>query len=228
VRVIDPTGVWWGLRLLADGHTPGYPVVISGGPHADLDIDEASGTRLAEIIAAGSFSCIVDTSAMTVGERTRLFTDFAEALPRANAKPLHLVIDEAHQFAPQGRVPDPQSGRMLHAANNLVSGGRARGLRVVLISQRPAKLHKPGFPWNGIGLTLGWVELFDEAKGPIIPPRDKERLSEESGGEDDRKVGATMEPHGDLVFGDNCSDPQSSAAGIAIIGGSGPKSLQRS
>jgi hypothetical protein len=31
---------------------------------------------------------------------------------------------------------------MLHAANNLVSGGRARGLRIMLISQRPAKLHK--------------------------------------------------------------------------------------
>jgi hypothetical protein len=31
---------------------------------------------------------------------------------------------------------------MVHAANNLVSGGRARGLRIMLISQRPAKLHK--------------------------------------------------------------------------------------
>jgi DNA helicase HerA-like ATPase len=64
--VIDPTGVWWGLRLLADGHTPGYPVVIFGGPHADLDIGDASGVRLAEIIAVENFSCIVDTSAMTV------------------------------------------------------------------------------------------------------------------------------------------------------------------
>ena len=91
--VIDPTGVWWGLRLLADGHTSGYPVVIFGGPHADLDIGEASGARTAEIIAAESFSCIVDTSAMTVGERTRFFTDFAETLLRANARPLHLVID---------------------------------------------------------------------------------------------------------------------------------------
>lgn len=31
---------------------------------------------------------------------------------------------------------------MVHAANNLVSGGRAKGLRIMLISQRPAKLHK--------------------------------------------------------------------------------------
>jgi hypothetical protein len=31
---------------------------------------------------------------------------------------------------------------MLHAANNLVSLGRSIGLRIVMISQRPAKLHK--------------------------------------------------------------------------------------
>jgi DNA helicase HerA-like ATPase len=63
-------------------------------------------------------------------------------LHRVNSKPLHIIIDEAHLFAPQGRVPDPQSGRMVHAANNLVSGGRVKGLRIMLISQRPAKLHK--------------------------------------------------------------------------------------
>lgn len=79
---------------------------------------------------------------MTVGQRTRFFAAFAEALLRFNRGPLHLIIDEAHLFAPQGRVNDPQSGAMLHAANNLVSLGRGRGLRIILISQRPAKLHK--------------------------------------------------------------------------------------
>ena len=142
ICVIDPTGVWWGLRMLADGRTASYPVVIFGGPHADLDISEGSGARLAEIIAAEAFSCVIDTSAMTVGARTRFFTEFAEALHRVNSRPLHLIIDEAHVFAPQGRVPDLQSGRMVHAANNLVSGGRVKGLRIMLISQRPAKLHK--------------------------------------------------------------------------------------
>jgi hypothetical protein len=37
---------------------------------------------------------------------------------------------------------------------------------------------------------------------------------------------ARARPH--LLDDATCSDPQSSAAGIAIIGGSGPKSLQRS
>ena len=31
VCVIDPTGTWWGLRLMADGDTPsGHPIVIFG------------------------------------------------------------------------------------------------------------------------------------------------------------------------------------------------------
>ncbi len=142
ICAIDPTGVWWGLRLKSDGESAAYPVVIFGGDHADVPLNENAGALLAGVIADGSFSSVIDTSLMTVGGRTKLFTDFAEALFRANKKPLHLVIDEAHVFAPQGRVPDPQSGRMLHAANNLVSGGRSRGLRIMLISQRPAKLHK--------------------------------------------------------------------------------------
>jgi hypothetical protein len=143
VCAIDPTGVWWGMRLMADGATPSpYQMVVFGGDHADVSLDGASGARLADLVAGGDFSCIVDTKRMTVGERTRLWTEFAERLAQVNRKPIHLLIDEAHLFAPQGRVNDPQSGRMVHATNNLVSGGRALGIRIMLITQRPAKLHK--------------------------------------------------------------------------------------
>ena len=38
VTVVDPTGVWWGMRTSADGKSPGYNVVIFGGDHADVPI----------------------------------------------------------------------------------------------------------------------------------------------------------------------------------------------
>lgn len=142
VCIIDPTGAWHGLRSSATGKSAGFPVVIFGGSHADLPLGGAHGEALAEIIGTASTPAILDTSLMRVGERTRFFADFADALVRKNKGPLHLVIDEAHLFAPQGKVNDPQSGAMLHAANNLVSLGRSRGLRIMLITQRPAKLHK--------------------------------------------------------------------------------------
>ncbi len=40
VLILDPTGVWWGLRTSADGRRDGYPVVIFGGDHADVPLEE--------------------------------------------------------------------------------------------------------------------------------------------------------------------------------------------
>jgi hypothetical protein len=142
VCVIDPTGVWYGLKSSATGKSAGYPVVIFGGPHADLQISGSHGEAIAEAIGTSSTSAIIDTSLMRGGERTKFFADFAETLRIKNKGPLNLFVDEAHLFMPQGRVADPQSANMLHAANNLISLGRSRGLRVTIISQRPAKIHK--------------------------------------------------------------------------------------
>lgn len=43
VVVLDPVGVWWGIRSSADGKAPGLPVVIFGGDHADLPLEEHAG-----------------------------------------------------------------------------------------------------------------------------------------------------------------------------------------
>lgn len=142
VCIIDPTGAWNGLRSSATGKSGGYPVVIFGGAHADLPLSAQHGEAIAETIGTSSTPAIIDTSLMRVGERTRFAAEFADALVRKNKGPLHLVIDEAHLFAPQGKVNSPQAGEMLSAFNNLVSLGRSRGLRIILITQRPAKLHK--------------------------------------------------------------------------------------
>src|SRR5688572_16154970 len=42
VCIIDPKGDWWGLKSSADGKTAGYPIVIFGGEHADVPINEHS------------------------------------------------------------------------------------------------------------------------------------------------------------------------------------------
>lgn len=143
VLVIDPTSAWWGLRLGKDGKAKGFPIYIFGGDHGDYPLRARDAEILADAFGTSSDSAVFDTSLMTVAERTQFFTDFAEAIRRKNRGPLKIVIDESHLFMPQsgaksgGAVP-----AMLHAGNNLVSLGRSRGLRITLISQRPAKLHK--------------------------------------------------------------------------------------
>lgn len=141
VCIIDPTGTWYGLRLTRARKPSPYKVTIFGGLHGDLAIGGAHGAAIAEVVATSSTSAIIDTRSMTVRDRTRFFADFAETLLRTNRGILTLVIDEAQLFAPKGKIADPSAGLMLAATNNLLGLGRGVGLRIILLSQRPAKVH---------------------------------------------------------------------------------------
>jgi hypothetical protein len=167
VCIFDPTGTWYGLRLTASGKPSAYPVVIFGGQHADVRINGHQGAAVAEIIGTTSTPAVIDTRLMTVSDRTRFFTDFAEAIIRVNLGALTLVLDEAHVFAPQGRVADPQSGKMLHATNNLINLGRGIGFRIIMITQRPAKLHKD---------SLSAVETIVAMR--LIAPQDRNAIKD--------------------------------------------------
>ena len=142
VCVIDPKGDWWGLKSSASGKSAGYSVVIFGGEHADVPINAHSGSHVAELIATGNRPCIIDLGGWTVSDRTRFFIDFASTLFRTTRGNRYIVIDEAHNFAPQGKVQDPEAGKMLHWANRLASEGAGKGLLVFSATQRPQKIHK--------------------------------------------------------------------------------------
>ena len=169
VCVIDPTGTWWGLRLRRDGtKASNYGAVILGGRHADLPIAAGHGVLVAETVAVAATPVIIDTRTMTVADRTRFFTGFAETLIQVNRGPLTLVIDEAHLFMPQGGAKvGGGAPAMLHAGNNLVSLGRGAGLRIILISQRPAKLHKD---------SLTQVETLVAMR--LIAPQDRRAIND--------------------------------------------------
>lgn len=140
VCIVDPTGVWYGLRTSAAGDTPGYPVVIFGGDHADVPIGEHAGERLADVVATRGVSCVVDISELGIGARHRFMTDFLGGLYARNKAALHLILDEADELAPQN--PLPETRRLLHATDRIIRRGRVRGFRPMLITQRPAVIHK--------------------------------------------------------------------------------------
>jgi hypothetical protein len=144
ICILDPTAAWWGLRLAANGKSKGHDVVLLGGKRGDVPMHERSGDAVARLVTQQRANVVIDTSGMTVGEYTRWFIAFAGTLYTTIESPLHLIIDEAHQFMPQGGggKSDVDTGRMLHAGNRLMSGGRSLGVRGMMITQRPAKLHK--------------------------------------------------------------------------------------
>jgi hypothetical protein len=140
--IIDPKGDWWGLRSTSGGKQSGYPIVIFGGEHGDVPINARAGAYVAELVATGSRSCLIDLGGWTVSDRTRFFIDFASTLFRVTKGKRYLFVDECHNFAPQGKILSPEAGEMLHWANRLASEGRGKGLTIIGASQRPQKVHK--------------------------------------------------------------------------------------
>lgn len=139
--VLDPTGVWWGLASSADGKKPGFPVVVFGGAHADVQINEAAAGALGKLVAeTASLRSVIDLSELTLSARTRFATAFFDALYHRNRRPLYLILDEADLFAPQRPMPDQTT--MFNRVEQIIRRGRVRGFRATLITQRPAELHK--------------------------------------------------------------------------------------
>lgn len=143
--VLDPKGDWFGLKVGADGRSPGLSVIAFGDfkdPNAtDVPINAQSGARVAELIAGGNRPAIIGFRGWRIGDMIRFYTDFAQTLFAENAGELFLVGDEFHNFAPKGKVLDPQAGLSLHWSNRLLSEGRGLGLVCLIASQRPQKVH---------------------------------------------------------------------------------------
>jgi CRP-like cAMP-binding protein len=140
VAVLDPIGVWWGLRSSADGKSAGLPIVIMGGRHGDVPLESTGGQVVADFLVDDRASVVIDLSEFRKGEQRRFVTDFAEQLYHRNREALHLILDEADAFAPQRPMKD--QARMLGAVEDLVRRGRARGIGVTLVTQRSAVLNK--------------------------------------------------------------------------------------
>ena len=141
VIAIDPVGVWWGLRASSQGEPDGgLQILILGGNHGDIPLDPGSGRAVADLIVDERLSCVLDLSLMTQEEAARFLAPFLDRLYQINRAPLHLMVDEADSVAPQ--VPGRGETPMLAAMDRIVRRGRARGLGVTLITQRPAVLSK--------------------------------------------------------------------------------------
>lgn len=140
VCVIDPGGDWWGLKASVSGKGPGLPVAVLGGRHADVEITPASGPQVAQFIAKENLPCVVDVSEWFKTDQIKFMIGFAENIYKDNRTALHLVIDEADQFSPQN--PMSETKKLLNRMEVIVRLGRKKGFRVMMITQRPAILHK--------------------------------------------------------------------------------------
>ncbi len=163
VCIVDPLGVWWGLRVEADGVTPANnPVVVFGGRHAHVPLTHGMGAALGRLVGTEALACVVDVSDLGSASKRRAFmTAFTEALYDSNTEPLHLVLDEADLWAPQ-RVP-LDGYDLLGRIEEIVRRGRVRGFVPWLITQRPAVLHKDVLSQADILVSMKLTSSQDRA-----------------------------------------------------------------
>lgn len=142
--VIDPNGVYWGLRSNAKGDGPGLPIYILGGPRGDLPLEPTAGKLVANLVVDSGHSFVLDLSDLPTKTAARTFVaDFLDHLHRRKSRDrttLLLVVDEADEFAPQN--PRGETARSLGAMETIAKRGRAFGLGIVVITQRTQALNK--------------------------------------------------------------------------------------
>lgn len=155
--VLDPMGVWFGIRHSIDGKGRGVECLILGGPHGDIPIEPTGGAIVADLVADENVNVVIDFSrkpngeSWGVGEKIRFVGDYGKQLFRRQGslidgrrrEPLFQMIDEAARFMPQMiRAGEPQLAMCLSTWATIVEEGRNIGLGVGLLTQRSARLNK--------------------------------------------------------------------------------------
>jgi uncharacterized protein len=131
--IMDPEGEFASLRAKYD-----YVHVAKAG--ADLVADPVTAGRLALRLLELRVSAVLDIYELAADARVAFVGAFLHSLvdaPRELWRPLLVVLDEAHVYAPQsGAVASAR------AVKDLATRGRKRGFCLVLATQRLSKLHK--------------------------------------------------------------------------------------
>ena len=143
--VLDYVGLWFSLRLAADGKRPAFDIPVLGGAHGDITLLATTGATVADALARSGSSAVLDLSGFSKGDRCRFATDFAEAFFKAKKShpgPVQILLEEAQRFVPQKLFAGQGLERMLGAFEEIAEVGRNYGVGLHLISQRPQKINK--------------------------------------------------------------------------------------
>lgn len=130
--ILDPEGEFATLREKCD--------ILIAGPDGDVPCEVRSAKLLARRVAELGVSTVVDMSDLLRDDQAALVDAFLtelDRLPKRLEQSRLVVIDEAHEFAPEQGKARSQSTKAVIA---LMSRGRKRGLGAILVTQRLSKL----------------------------------------------------------------------------------------
>jgi Helicase HerA, central domain len=134
LTIVDIEGEYWGLKER-------FEILVAGrSEHSELKIGPEHAEKLAEVSLKRSISVILDLSDFTPEESNKLLLAYFKSLWTTSSivkKPYQIVLEEAHEFVPQN-VSTPLKQALIRIALR----GRKRGLGIIMMSQRSAKVEK--------------------------------------------------------------------------------------
>ena len=151
------SGKSWLIRRLIEKAAPQMPVLIIdlegefvtlrekldlvvAGDGGEVAVDLRSAGLLARKLLELKLSAVISIFDLTAPQKrayVRAFLESIMAAPRELWSPRLIVLDEAHQFAPESTPSES-----LSAVIDVASRGRKRGFSLVAATQRLSKLHK--------------------------------------------------------------------------------------
>ena len=132
--IIDPEGEFATLR-----EKFGYVLVGKGG---DTPADMRSASLVAHKLLELRASAVIDLYELKPQTRHEFVRRFLDALidaPKNLWRPTVIIVDEAHQYAPEGKAGESEASS---AMVDLATRGRKRGFCAVFATQRLGKLRK--------------------------------------------------------------------------------------
>jgi len=148
--ILDLVGKWWGLRLTADGKSPGIDIPMFGGLRGDIPLEASGGALLAEALHESGSNAILDLSQFSKADRQKFCYQFGERLWRLkksemNPTPIHLMIEESQLIVPEN-IPAGGKGEFLTLMygtfEEIIRLGRNYGIGITMITQRPQSVAK--------------------------------------------------------------------------------------
>lgn len=159
--IIDREGEFVSLREK-------FPFALVAKDGGDLPLNIRYAEMLAHKILQTRMSVIIDLSEFNTHERVQFVKRFVNGLvdsPKSLWHPCVVIIDEAHDFAPEG-----EKSESTLAIINLCSKGRKRGFAPILATQRVSKLSKDAS-----------AECLNKLIGRTTQDIDRKRAGEELG-----------------------------------------------
>jgi|SRR5882672_4711818 len=137
--VIDPEGEHWTLGER-------YPILIIGGDHAALPLEEERFEEYFETVLEKGVSILFDLSHEVHSNQQKIYVAIVAALfplEDKHKRKIRFVVDEARIYAPQkGMSVAKGEENSLSMSQNVAQLGRKRGIDSLWATQRPANINK--------------------------------------------------------------------------------------